>query len=371
MSKELLKARISHFKGHVCHISNQPLPDLVSLFDTHRDIPKAQGGTYTDKNTNLADPVAHMKAHGNYRERTQEMTNLKALFDDRSQTLKLVNKINNQLKAYKRNTDHPRQETLDFLNRQLKEMKAELAGHDRKVARFVRGMSDPLVQVALKVPGVGPITVGYCQVYIELAGVFPAYYPGTKTPHPRAGQEKAPHVSSLWSYVGLDKSNFDRYQKGVASGGNETLRTMLYTLADSQVRTEGPYAYLYYQTYVPEHFRWSEDYIRTLPKKQQERLLKRREKRPDLVGAYGKRDLDENLARSRDTKGNEIVVPWCQTMPSHRRGDALRKIIKHFLADYWFVGRTLYGLPTNPAYPEAQLGGGHRTVMPRERGWIY
>ena len=41
-------------------------------------------------------------------------------------------------------------------------------------------------------------------------------------------------------------------------------------------------------------------------------------------------------------------------------------MMKHFLADYWFVGRTLKGLSTDPLYAEAILG--HTGIInPRER----
>ena len=80
---------------------------------------------------------------------------------------------------------------------------------------------------------------------------------------------------------------------------------------------------------------------------------------------YGVVNLDENRVKGI------IEKPWCETKPGHRDGAALRDVMKHFLADYWYVGRTLSGLPTTPLYPEAMLGGTHRTIMPEERGWKY
>ncbi len=314
MPKEALKVQISALKGHICHISQQPLPELVSLFDTHRGIPKAEGGIYTIENTNLADPVAHMKKHGNYRERTQELADLKALFDDRSQVMKLQTKMNNQLLAYRRGTDHPGQKTVDFLKGQLKAIEKELATHDRAVARFVKSMHDPLAQAALSVRAVGPITVANCMVYIDLT--------------------KARHASSLWKYAGLHTPSYDRYQRGVSSGGNRNLRTVLYTMAEAQIKQRGPYREIYDNT--------------------KHRLAH-----------------SEHEVWTKNTQREWVKVPWKETKPSHRHGAALRKVMKHFLADYWMVGRTLYGLPTAPLYPEAVLGGTHRTIMPEERGWIY
>ena len=314
MSKEALKIQISELKGHICHISQQPIPALPRLFDTHRSIPKAEGGLYTEENTNLADPMAHMVKHGNYRERPEEVEQLKVRLDDRRQIMKLQNKLNNQLLAYKRGTDTPDQKTIDFIGEQLKSAQKELQSRDREIAKYVKKMEDPLVQAALTVKGIGEITVAHCAAYIDVA--------------------KARHASSLWSYVGLDKPSHERYQKGVAGGGNKTLRTVLYTMADSQIKTRGPYREVYDNT--------------------KHRL-----------------ENSDRLVWSRNTQGQLVEIPWKETKPSHRHGAAIRKLIKHFLADWWYVGRTLKGLNTTPIYAEAVLGGQHRTIKPEERGWIY
>jgi hypothetical protein len=109
---------------------------------------------------------------------------------------------------------------------------------------------------------------------------------------------------------------------------------LLYTMADSQVKCRGPYREIY-------------DRVK-------DRL-----------------SISEKVVRSRNTQGKEVEVAWKDAKPSHRHGAALRAVMKHFLADYWMVGRTLAGLDTSPLYPEAMLGGNHRTIMPYERGWDY
>jgi hypothetical protein len=61
---------------------------------------------------------------------------------------------------------------------------------------------------------------------------------------------------------------------------------------------------------------------------------------------------------------------WKDTKPCHRHGAAIRKLIKHLLADFWFVWRNLEGLPTRPLYVEEYLG--HTGIIrPEERGWRY
>lgn len=314
MPKEALKRQVIEAKGSACAITNQPLPDIVALFDTHRPLPKKDNGTYTLDNTFVVDPIAHMIEHGNYRERTEELDKLKTLIDDRSQIMKLKNKVNNQLLAYKRGVDVPRDATVDFLETLLKTTKSELGKHDRNIEKHIKLMVSPLAKAALGVPSIGPITVSYCMSYIDLG--------------------KARHASSLWAYCGLDKPSHSRYEKGVAGGGNKTLRTILYTMADSQVKGRGPYRAVY-------------DNVK-------HRL-----------------EHSEKMVESRDTAGKMVKVAWKDTKPCHRHGAALRAIMKHFLADYWMVGRTLAGLPTSALYPEAILGGTHRTIMPEERGWVY
>ena len=287
-----------------------------SAVDTHRVLPKASGGTYDSENYVILDPVAHMQEHGTYRERDEQLEAIKAIVDDRRQVMKLVMKIQNQLLAYERNTDTLNELTEQWLKDQLEAIRKELKARDKLLEKAVKeyAKTDPLTKAALGVRSVGPVTVAHMLTYIDL--------------------EKASHASSLWSYVGLDKPASDRYKKGVAGGGNKTLRTVLYTLADSQVKGRGPYREVY-------------DRVK-------DRL-----------------SVSEKVVKSRNTQGKEVEVAWKDTKPCHRHGAALRAVMKHFLADYWMVGRTLAGLDTSPLYPEAMLGGNHRTIMPTERGWVY
>lgn len=316
MSKEALKVDLYQKQNGQCALTQIPLEIDPSLFDTDRKQPKADGGIYTDLNTRIVDPVAHMKRHGNYRKRSPVMDAMKEAFDARMQVLKLRNKINNQILAYERRTDTLSETTLAMLQDDLTRMNKRLASHDRKVAKLVKDVADTdiLAKAALGVKGIGPITVANCLIYIDV--------------------EKAPHASSLWKYVGLHTASHNRYTKGESSGGNKTLRTALYTMATSQEKTRGAYREVYDQ-------------------------------------AKARKAQSDQLVKTRNTQGKMIEVAWKETKPSHRRGHALRIVMKHFLADYWYVARTVQGLATTPLYPEAHLGGTHRTIMPEERGWEY
>jgi len=60
-------------------------------------------------------PITHMKRHGNYRQRPEDLEHLKALVDHRTQILRIRLKVENQLRAYKRRTDYLLPHTLEIL----------------------------------------------------------------------------------------------------------------------------------------------------------------------------------------------------------------------------------------------------------------
>lgn len=311
--KKQLKKAIKNTQNNNCAMSGVNLSEDTSLFDTDRKIPKAEGGEYTKENTRVVDPVAHMARHNNLRQRSLDFEELKTIVDDREQIKKLLYKVNNQLLAYKRKTDNPNPETVEWLNNQYDDVNQKLKETDKQLKKAVDKIAeyDPLARSALNVKSVAHVTVGYCLVYIDL--------------------EKATNVSKLWSYAGLHTSSHERYKKGKSGGGNKKLRTALFCLADSQQRGRGPYRKVYDDT--------------------KHRLEHSRRK-----------------TMTRNTQGRLVEAQWKDTKPSHRHGAALRAIMKHFLSDYWYVGRTLMGLDTQPLYVKEQLG--HESIIKaEERGW--
>ena len=304
------------FKQHAetCAITGAILPEDTALFDVDRVLEKHQGGIYTPENTRALTARAHMERHGNLRERGEWLEELKSIMDDRSQTMKVVLKLNNQLLAYQRQTDHARESTEAFLSETLETVHKRLRKIDAEVTRHIKTSDDPLVLAAMGVVGVGPITVAGLQTYIDL--------------------EKADSASAIWKYVGLHAASHERYTKGEAGGGNKTLRTIIWNTANSMTKNRDcPYRVVYDQT-------------------------------KDRLAA------SEKIVKSRNTQGHLVEVPWKDTKPSHRHGAALRAIMKHFLADYWFVGRTLAGLDARPLYVEEKLGHSG-IVRPAERGWTF
>lgn len=315
MSKRSMKVAIAVEQEGIDILTGETLDQDPSLNDTDRIQPKADGGTYVARNNvRVLTPVSHMARHGNLRERTSTLDELKSIFDDRVQMMKLLLKENNQLLAYKRRTDHPHPETAAFLEAHLEPIHKRLAEIDRALVVALKAYPDKFTQTALKVKGLGPISVVALTVYIDL--------------------NKAATPSSLWKYVGLHAASHERYVKGEAGGGNKTLRTVLYNTACVMMKLgEGGYRDVYDRTKL--------------------RLSQ-----------------SEKVAKTRNTEGKLIELPWRETKPSHRHGAALRAIVKHLLADYWLVGRTMAGLSTTPLYVEAMLGHTH-IISPRERGWVY
>lgn len=307
MNKTAFKEQAS-----TCAITGVMLPDDPSLVDVDRITERFRGGIYTPENTRALTPRAHMERHGIWRERDEWLDELKAIMDDRAQTMKVVLKLNNQLLAYRRQVDHMRESTEAFLVDTLEAAQLRLAKIDREATKHVKASPDPLVAAALGVPGVGPMSVAGLQVYVDL--------------------EKARSASAMWAYIGIDKPSHGRYEKGTAGGGNKTLRTMIWNTANSMTKNRKcPYRVVYDQT--------------------KDRL-----------------SVSEKIVKTRNTQGHLVECAWKDTKPSHRHGAALRAVMKHFLADYWFVGRELAGLDTRPLYVQEKLG--HTGIVnPRERGW--
>ena len=307
MDKQTLKESADR-----CALSGAMLPVNGSLVDVDRITERFRGGIYTLENSRVVTPRAHMERHGILREREEWMEELKSIMDDRNQTMKLVMKINNQLLAYERNTDHARESTALFLRETLEPLDKRLRKIDSEVKKVIKASNDPLVNAAMGVTGVGPVTVAGLQVYVDL--------------------EQARSASAMWAYIGIDKPSHVRYTKGKAGGGNKTLRTMVWNMANSMVKNRKcPYRAVYDQT--------------------KERLA-----------------ASEKTVKTRNTQGELIECAWKDAKPSHRHGAALRAVMKHFLADYWYVGRDLAGLDTRPLYVQEKLG--HTgIVQPQERGW--
>jgi len=300
-------------------VSALTLPQDSSFMDKHRKIPKKDGGTYTKKNTVVLFPTEHMEEHGNLRIRNPEMEELKTLIDSRNNMVKLKNKINNQMMAYMRGTDNPDMEDLEIMEEEIKKFEKLERKKVAKIKKFMKEYRkiNIFVDAALNINGLKELTMALMLVYVDL--------------------EKARYPSSLVKYVGLHTPSHERYKKGESGGGNKTLRTALHAFAISQNMGKGKI-------------------------------------NPSAYGeVYDRRkavtEVSEKITKSYPGAGKKLQeMMWKDTKPGHRHADAFRAIIKHFLSDYWLVGRSILGLPTSPLYVSSVLG--HKGIIsPEERGW--
>jgi hypothetical protein len=301
-------------KKDTCEITGVKLKSKPELKDVERIVPKSEGGTFNQENILIVKPDARMKAHGIYREREGVYDELKALIDDRNQIIKLIVKINNQILAYKRATDNPSHLSIEILEEASKGPIKRRKDLDKEITHLINKLKkeDRLVKATLGISGVGEITVAHLLSYIDLT--------------------IAQHPSSLCSYCGYDKPSHKRYEKGVAGGGNKTLRSVLYNTASSMIKHSTLYAEKIYYPY-------------------KERL-----------------ETSEKITESRNTQGKLIQCMWKDTKAGHRHGAAMRKMIQIFLIHYWIVGRSILEMPTSKPYVEEKLG--HTGIItPEEMGW--
>jgi hypothetical protein len=316
MAKENLKRIAFEEQGGVCVDCGKPLGDQFFLSDTHRFLQRKDGGSYERENYDLRCPECHFKKHGILRVRVEKLAELKRVMDSYRQAQKLRLKINNQRMAVERGVDHLEPDDEQLFTGMSDQIAFAEATRCRAVEKWFNGSGDdPFISAIRSVRGVGPISAAELLTDIDLT--------------------KAEHASSLWKYVGYDTSSIDRYQKGKAGGGNQGLRTALYNLGCCFIKCKSSYSQVYY------------DYKSRLEK-------------------------SEKITRERRRGDGKVVeIRWQDTMPIHRHLAALRKMMKAYLADYWFVGRTILGLPTDPPYAIAQLGHEGPMVDPRTRGWVF
>lgn len=315
---ELKRKKRMDQKG-TCAISEETLQKRPALYDLDTTTDEGNIKNFINMDYDelqVVDPVVHLAKHDNLVERSNIMTTLKSMIDDRNHLMRGWIKLNNQRLAYERRVDQLNPETLEWITEKVREFALLLQARTQAVNKMMRVIykQNPTAKAAKTVKGVGDITVAYCVVYLN--------------------PFEARHASSYWKYVGFHTASMDRYQKGQKGGGNKNLRTALFNMATVQLKTNGPYRAIY-------------DNVKL-------RL-----------------SMSENNVRTYNGNRQVVTKAWKDVSAGHRHGAAMRAMMKHFLADYWFVDRTLNGLDTSPCYAEAMLGGTHRTIMPEERGWVY
>ena len=334
MSKEQLKKK----KTNLCSICGDVLSEDFSNFDTHRNVMRMDGGTYSDENYDTVCTKCHAKEHGNYKERNEKLNELKSLYDGYKQIQKTRTKIENQLLAgERRKTDFLDDIDKEFLHDVMNTIKVKEKEKEKVIKKWMKKNQDafPIINPMLSVFGIGEIFVAACLSYIEI--------------------DKANHASSLWSYFGYHTASHSRYDKLTEpklytdidgkekkrwySPGNDVLRSQAFVTAGVFIKSKANEKNQYISVYNRRKMKTSNS----------EKIVKTR-----IAGKSGNHEM-----------------AWKDVSKGHRHGDAVRVMMKHLIADLWYVWRTVEGLPTNDLYVKEHLGHKSAVINPKERGWIF
>ncbi len=329
MAKEAIKDKAARKQDGKSTSGNELPRDetgeiIHSLIDTHRPLSKAEGGNYRDQEIPVMLPTEHRDLHGNkpWLE-DPELIELRTIMQDYRTCVKLRIKINNHKLAIERG--------MDELTPEIDEMFAVLIDEIAEREKLFKKRSEkqlikvqmPIIPILMNIKGVGPIITAELITLIDIT--------------------KARYPSSLWKHVGYHVAYDKRYIPGFKGCGHKLLRSVMYNLAVSFLRA-GNEAY-------------REVYDRR--KSKTENSLR------EVMHVH--REKGENGNNSKTKK----LTAWKDVNPGRRHADALRVMNKHFLADLWFVWRTLENLPTADLYVKEHLGHESAIINPREMGWEY
>lgn len=331
MAKEALKEKVKkRQKGRDGLTKRERLPKEPRLYDTHRLVPRCKGGLYTDGNTVVALPENHMKEHRIWLKREPELEELKCLWDARRKLLQQRVAVDNRVLAHKRKTDILTEEELDALKAMSATFNRLLKPREKDLVRYIRKMKSIHAQVMRSHIGIGEMTIAACLTYLN--------------PY------RAESASAYIAYAGYHRPSHKRLQKNIAGGGNKALRTQLYVWATVQLKMRGGMSKINKKT-------GKQQAVALSPYLQDYERRKRVTEKSELI------------TETRITGKNGIFKkPWKDVAPGHRNMDAMRYMIKLFLAHLWVVQRTLEGLPIRDPYVLAKLG--HTNIIsPEDRGW--
>lgn len=297
---------------------------LHSLTDTHRPIPKSEGGVYDDT-TKVGLPVEHQDLHGNtpWLE-DPDLIMLRAIMEDYRTCQKARMKIENQKLAVDRKMDVITPEIEEMFETVLGDISRHELMFKKKAVKQLEHVKMPIVKILQGLSGIGPILVAEIITTIDI--------------------RKARYPSSLWAFTGYHTDYDKRYVPGVKGGGHKGFRSVMFNLGMCLIRAK-------HEIY------WGQVYKRRKAKTSNSHKEVRHVHR--LKGENGRNQVVKKL------------TAWKDVNPGRRHNDALRVMNKHFLADLWFVWRTIEGLPTADLYVKEHLGHESAIINPRERGWKF
>lgn len=200
----------------------------------------------------------------------------------------------------------------------------------REIARLLNKI--PIYTWLSQQKGVGPTMAGVMLAYFDI--------------------HRADTASSLWTVAGLavdrETGKAVRRKKGVKANFNLFLKTKMWVLAGSFLKTNSPWR-KFYDDY--KHRKTSQiveicagcegtgKYARTA-----------REEEFDTAPAHG--------SKCSNCSGTGGPAPWGRS-DAHRHNAAMRYMVKMFLAELYGQWRPLEGLPVRAPYAEQYLGHVH------------
>jgi len=224
----------------------------------------------------------------------QVMPILRALVDHRNSLQNERIRWGNRLSASESGANETLEEELAMYRKWLEVYERLEADADAEITRLIK--DHPLMKQLKAVKGIGPMLAAKMMSMIDIT--------------------RADSVSALWRYAGyavIDGSR-ERPVKGERLHYNIRLKTTLYLVAGSFLKSSSPYRRVY-----------------------------------DDAKAFYQANRPE----------------WTK---SHIHAASMRKMIKVFLSHLWNRWRALEGLPIRPLYVHEKLG--HTTVFtPEEFGW--
>lgn len=328
MAKEKIKDKAAERQdGKSSTGADLPLDEkgklIHRLVDTHRPIHKKDGGIY-DLNTEVMNAVEHQAEHGNTPWLNDpELIVLRAIMEDYRTCMKARMKIHNQRLAVARRMDEVTPEIEEMFEITLDEIAPREAHFKKMAVKQLAKVSMPIAAIMQNIHGVGPISTAESITLLNI--------------------QIADTPSDFWKFIGYHCPAGERYVKGVKGGGHKHLRTVYYNLGMSLIRAGNP------------------DYREPYDRRKAKQQINEREV------MHTHRLKGEN-GRSQFIKK---MTPWKDVSDRHRHMDALRYMNKAFLADLWFVWRTISGLPTRDLWIKEHGGHESAMILPRERGWEF
>lgn len=280
----------------LCAICEKSLPEERHLIHIDHIKRKTDGGTWTEENLRLIDVACDWEREGNApRSPYPEMA---TLFRTYKFWQRERQRATNMLLAYQGDKEGTTKspysdvDSLVYLHDLAEAAAAREAGLAKQIKTAVQQI--PMGEITLAAPGGGPIVAAMLLSRVDMT--------------------IADSVSSVWKFFGLAGSIKARHEDGVAGGGRQEDRAILFNLEKNLIRKTSPY-------------------------------------RPD----YDKRRAITESGDRGWTKG-------------HAQNDAMRYVGKLWLSHWWLRYRDILGLERRIPYATGVLQH-DGMIEPERRGW--